>query len=52
MIASILPYTRLGTALGFIPLPPLYWPIIFGFLVAYATLTHLVKTWFIRRWGV
>jgi Mg2+-importing ATPase len=52
VIASILPYTRLGTALGFIPLPPLYWPIIFGFLVAYATLTHLVKTWFIRRWGV
>jgi len=51
VIASILPYTPLGTTLGFTPLPALYWPIIAGFLLAYATLTHLVKSWFIRRWG-
>jgi P-type Mg2+ transporter len=51
LIASILPYTPLGTTLGFSPLPLLYWPIVMGFLVAYATLTHLVKSWFIRRWG-
>ncbi len=51
LIASILPYTPLGTTLGFTPLPALYWPIIAGFLLAYATLTHLVKSWFIRRWG-
>ena len=51
LIASVLPYTPLGTTLGFTPLPLLYWPIITGFLVAYATLTHLVKSWFIRRWG-
>jgi Mg2+-importing ATPase len=51
LIASVLPYTPLGTTLGFTPLPLLYWPIIAGFLVAYATLTHLVKSWFIHRWG-
>ncbi len=51
LIASILPYTPLGGTLGFTPLPSLYWPIIALFLVTYATLTHLVKSWFIRRWG-
>ncbi len=51
MVGSVLPYTPLGGLLGFRPLPGAYWPIIAGFMLAYATLTHLVKTWFIRRWG-
>ena len=38
--------------LSFVPLPGAYWPIIVGFLAAYAVLATLVKTWFIRRWGV
>ncbi|MDR3511163.1 MAG: magnesium-translocating P-type ATPase [Caulobacteraceae bacterium] len=49
--AIALPFTPLGATLGFTPLPPLYWPIIGGFLLAYAVLTHLVKSWFIKRWG-
>ncbi len=51
-IAVALPFSPLASALGFKPLPPLYWPIIAAFLLSYATLTHLVKTWFIRRWGI
>lgn len=51
-IAVALPFSPLASALGFTPLPPLYWPIIAAFLLSYATLTHLVKTWFIRRWGI
>lgn len=51
-IAMALPFSPLASALGFTPLPPLYWPIIAAFLLSYATLTHLVKTWFIRRWGI
>jgi Mg2+-importing ATPase len=51
LIASGLPYTPLGKTLGFSPLPPLYWLITGGFMLAYATITHLVKSWFIRRWG-
>jgi Mg2+-importing ATPase len=39
-------------ALQFTPLPPLYWVFIGGFLLSYAVLTHLVKTWFVRRWGM
>jgi Mg2+-importing ATPase len=51
-IGIALPMTGLGATLGFEPLPALYWPIIAGFLLSYAILTHFVKTWFFRRWGV
>jgi len=51
-IGIALPFTPLGATLGFKPLPPLYWPIVAAFLVGYAVLTHTVKTWFIRRWGL
>ena len=51
-VAVYLPFSPLAGALGFVPLPPLYWPVIAAFLLSYAVLTHLVKTWFIRRWGV
>ena len=51
-VAIALPFTPLGATLGFVPLPGAYWPIIVGFLAAYAVLATLVKTWFIRRWGV
>jgi Mg2+-importing ATPase len=47
-----LPYSGVGQALSFTPLPLLYWVIIGAFLASYATLTHLVKTWFVRRWGM
>ncbi len=51
-IGIALPFSPLAGPLGFQPLPALYWPIVAGFLLSYAVLTHLVKTWFIRRWGV
>jgi hypothetical protein len=30
--------------------PPLCWFIIAALLLSYAILTHLVETWFVRRW--
>jgi P-type Mg2+ transporter len=51
-IGIALPFTWAGTALGFTPLPWLYWPLVFGMLLTYAMLTHLVKVWFVRRWGM
>jgi Mg2+-importing ATPase len=51
-IGIALPFSPFASALGFVPLPPLFWPIVASFLLSYAVLTHLVKTWFIRRWGV
>jgi Mg2+-importing ATPase len=47
-----LPFTWLGSSLGFVPLPPLYWPVVIAIIACYAVLTHYVKTWFVRRWGM
>jgi len=50
MIAAMwLPYSPFAEALGFVHLPPLYWPILFATLVSYVVLTQLVKMWLIRR---
>jgi Mg2+-importing ATPase len=50
--AIALPYSPLAGPLGFTPLPLAYWPIVASFLLGYAVLTTIVKTWFIRRWGM
>ena len=53
MAAGIaLPYSPFADYLGFVPLPGIYWAWIAGFLVAYSVLTHYVKTWFHRKYGI
>lgn len=52
LIGVTLPFTWAGSALGFMPLPWLYWPLVATLLLAYAALTHVAKVWFTRRWGV
>jgi Mg2+-importing ATPase len=47
-----LPFSPLAHALGFTPLPPLYWLILAGMLAAYLVLTHVMKIWFHRRFGL
>ena len=47
-----LPYSPFSHALGFTPLPPLYWAYLTGIMLGYLTLAHLMKTWFIRRYGL
>ena len=49
-IGVSLPFTWAGSTLGFIPLPPLYWPLLAVLLMAYAILTHIVKVWFVKHW--
>ncbi len=39
----------LGRKFGFVPLPWSYWPFLLATVVAYATATHLVKSWLVRR---
>ena len=51
-IGSALPYNWLGATLGFVPLPPLYWLILFPIILSYGVLTHLMKAWFGRRFGL
>ena len=50
-IGAWLPFSPLAHWLGFVPLPPVYFLWIAGFLLAYSILTHLVKMWFIRKFG-
>ncbi|XHR26999.1 MAG: magnesium-translocating P-type ATPase [Chthoniobacteraceae bacterium] len=47
-----LPYLRLGEYLGLVPLPGIYWAWIAGFLIAYSVLTHFMKTWFHKKYGI
>ncbi len=49
-IGLYLPVSPLAPALGFVPLPPAYWPILLATLLAYMALTQLVKV-FLRRRG-
>jgi P-type Mg2+ transporter len=48
-IGMWLPYSPLAPILGFVHLPPLYWPILFLTLLCYVVLTQLVKMWLLRR---
>ena len=50
-VGAALPYSGFGQLIGFTPLPWIYWPFILAMALAYASLTHAVKSWFIRRWG-
>src|SRR5215469_9122611 len=47
-----LPFSPLGPVLGFVPLPASYWPAVFVIILGYCVLAHLVKNWFVRRWGL
>jgi Mg2+-importing ATPase len=49
---AVLPYSPLASALGFIPLPGPYWPAVLVIILGYCVLAHLVKTWFVLRWGM
>jgi Mg2+-importing ATPase len=51
-IGMALPFTPLSGFLGFVPLPPAYWIALGLIIPSYVVLTHLMKTWFIRRYGL
>ena len=44
-----LPFSPLAPTLGFVALPPLYWPLLLAMLGAYLILTQSVKWWLLRR---
>jgi P-type Mg2+ transporter len=48
-IAAWLPFSPMARMLGFVPLPGLFWPILFLTLLCYVVLTQLVKMWLIRK---
>ncbi len=48
-LAMWLPFSPLAPALGFTPLPLLYWPVLLATLLCYVVLTQAVKVWLIRK---
>jgi Mg2+-importing ATPase len=44
-----LPFTALGSWLGFVPLPGPYWPLLLLTLLLYCLLTQAVKVWLLRK---
>nr|WP_254053596.1 magnesium-translocating P-type ATPase [Singulisphaera sp. GP187] len=46
-----IPYTRLGTAVGMVPLPAAYFPWLAATLVGYCMLTQIIKNLLSRRCG-
>jgi Mg2+-importing ATPase len=48
-IAAYLPFSPLATYLGFVPLPPLFWPLLILTLVCYVALTQIVKVWLLKK---
>lgn len=51
-IGAWLPSSSLAEALGFVPLPALYWLFLVAMLLCYVMLTQIVKTWYIRRYVI
>jgi Mg2+-importing ATPase len=49
--AILIPYTAIGSALGLVPLPLIYFAWLAAILVCYCCLTQLVKAWTVRRFG-
>jgi Mg2+-importing ATPase len=49
--AMAIPYTPIASALGFTPLPLVYFAWLAAILLGYCLLAQLVKTWYVRRYG-
>jgi len=47
-----IPYSPLAPTLGLVPLPGSYWLWIAAFVLTYSVLTHNVKVWFFKRFGM
>ena len=48
-IGAWLPFSPLAQYLGFVPLPPMFWPLLLATLLCYVALTQAVKNWLIRK---
>jgi len=46
---AYLPTSPLAEALGFVPLPQLYWPLLALTLLCYVALTQVIKTWLVKK---
>ncbi|MBM3857533.1 MAG: magnesium-translocating P-type ATPase [Verrucomicrobia bacterium] len=52
IVGGVIPYTPLGSYFEMVPLPGIYWSWVAGFLLCYATITHKVNVWCMKRFGI
>jgi Mg2+-importing ATPase len=50
-VGAWLTVSPVAGALGFVPLPGLYWLLLAAMLIGYVGLTQVVKTWYYHRFG-
>jgi Mg2+-importing ATPase len=48
-LGMYLPFSPLAKPLGFVSLPPLFWPLLFLTLISYITLTQFMKAWLLKK---
>ncbi|MBO9701751.1 MAG: cation transporting ATPase C-terminal domain-containing protein [Sporocytophaga sp.] len=52
LIAAIyIPFSPIGTILGFHALPPVYFLYLIALIGGYMAITQVIKTWLIRKYG-
>jgi len=51
IVGVVLPYTALGKAIGFIPLPLHYYYWLAAILFCYITLAQVLKRWYIKKYN-
>jgi len=51
-VGAYLPFSFMAAQFGLIPLPAIFWAWVVGFVLCYSTLTHFVKVWFFKRYGI
>lgn len=51
VLGMVIPFTSLGSALGMVPLPPVYFAWLWVILGAYCVLTQCIKGFYIRTFG-
>jgi P-type Mg2+ transporter len=49
LVGAWLPVSPIGSWLGFVPLPALYWPLLLVTLILYVALTQFVKMFLVRK---
>ncbi|MGQ9862700.1 MAG: hypothetical protein ACUVSD_11920, partial [Thiobacillaceae bacterium] len=49
--ALVLPFTPLAGTLGFVPPPPLFFPILLGMVLSYLLAVEGAKRWFYWRYA-
>ncbi|MDR0232942.1 MAG: magnesium-translocating P-type ATPase [Dysgonamonadaceae bacterium] len=51
IVGVLLPYTGIGKAIGFVPLPLHYYYWLVAILFCYITLAQILKRWYIKRYN-